>query len=121
MEIAHKLLRKLAIDKDKEDRPGEIQLAARPGRREEKRDNVYLIDLSVNPLRARLLEAARRRLYGSVSSICNKEVTNLQIDDTTKKQPALPHPKEWLVASIKQLDGWEFASKVSLDELSLLK
>ncbi|MBD2122528.1 hypothetical protein [Trichocoleus sp. FACHB-262] len=75
---------------------------ARPGRREEKRDNVYRIDLSVNPVRARLLEAARRRLYGSVSSICNKEVTNLQIDDTTKDQPALPHPEEGVGAVVTQ-------------------
>lgn len=115
---------------------------ARPGRREEKRDNVYRIDLSVNPVRARLLEAARRRLYGSVSSICNKEVTNLQIDDTTQDQQVLPHPKEWVGAvvtragalgrwvieaisdvgaSIKQLDGWGCASHVPLDELSLLE
>ncbi|MBD1865141.1 MULTISPECIES: hypothetical protein [Trichocoleus] len=100
VEIAHKLLKKLAIDKGKKERPGDIQLVARPGRREEKRDNVYRIDLSVNPVRARLLEAARRKLYSSVSSICNKEVTNLQIDDTTKIQQAAPHPKEWVGAVV---------------------
>lgn len=142
VEIAHKLLKKLAIDKDKKDRPGEIQLVARPGRREEKRDNVYRIDLSVNPVRARLLEAARRKLHSSVSSICNKEVTNLQIDDTTKKQQTLPHPKEgvgavvrragefgcWVIeaisdagASMKQLDGGLFVSQVPLNELSLVE
>jgi hypothetical protein len=142
VEIAHKLLKKLAIDKGQKDQPGEIQIIARPGRREEKRDNVYLIDLSVNPVRARLLEAARRRLYGSVSSICNSELTNLQIDDTTKDQQVLPHPKKWVGAvvtragalgrwviqaisdagaSIKQLDGWGFASQVPLNELSFLE
>jgi hypothetical protein len=104
--------------------------------------NSCQINLRVNPVRARLLEAARRKLHGSVSSICNSEVDNLQIDDTTKKQQTLPHPKEWIGAvvrragefgrwviqaisddgaSMKQLDGGRFISQVPLNELSLVE
>lgn len=142
VEIAHKLLRKLAIEKDRKDRPGEIKQIARPGKRKEQRDKVYLIDLSVNPVRTRLLEAARRKASSSVSSICNSKTTTLLIEDTTPQNQPIPHLRElagavvtragaigkWVVeaiagttASIKQINGWGFASNVPLEELSLVE
>ena len=141
VEIAHKLLKKLGIDKGRDDRPGEIQIMARPGKRHEKRDNIYQINLSVNPIRARLLEAARQKVSGSASLICSSQITHLQINDTAKNDGLLPHLEKlvgavvtrvgalgrWVIqaisgttASIQQLDSWGFANQVPLDELSLL-
>lgn len=82
VEIAHKLLKKLNLEADRESRPGEIQQVARPGKRGEHRDKVYQVDLTVNPVRGRLLEALRHKLSGSVSSIRNNSDSLNQIKDT---------------------------------------
>lgn len=143
VEIAHKLLKKLNIQKSKEDRPGEIEVIGRPGRRCESRDNLYRVDLSSNLIRARLLEAARRKLSEAVSSTCrSSESIPLQIDDTAKNNERLPHLTKlvgavviragslgrWVIqaiannhAKLNPLDGWGFAPEVPLDELTLLE
>ena len=86
IEIAHKFLKKLGLERDKTDRPGAIQMVDRPGKRGENSER-FQINMNFDPVRARLLEAARHKLSGSVTSICNKEILSIQIDVTSSPTP----------------------------------
>jgi hypothetical protein len=86
IEIVHKLLKKLGLERDKVDRPGAIQMVDRTGKRGANSQR-YQVDMDFDPLRARLLEAARRKLSESVTSICNKENLSIQIDVTSPPDP----------------------------------
>ena len=86
IEICHKLLKKLGIERDKTDRPGAIQSIDRKGKRGANSER-FRVDMNFDPLRARLLEAARRKLSESVTSICNKENLSIQIDVTSPPDP----------------------------------
>jgi len=46
-----------------------------------------------DPVRARLLEAMRRKLSESMSTICNQENTDLEIADTPPQNP--PTIEDW--------------------------
>lgn len=88
VEIAHKLLRKLGLEINRDDRPGAVQMIARPGKRSEKRDQIYRVDLSYSSVRVRLLKAAQRKLSESVSSLCNKDQEpHIQINVPTSPPP----------------------------------
>ena len=82
-EIVNKLLRKLGL---------KAIAIGRPGRRGEQRDQVWAIEDADNPHRAALLEALRRKLSGAVSSICNRDGSTDQIDDTGGQKAAEPPP-----------------------------
>ena len=86
IEIAHKLLKKLGLERDKADRPGAIQMVDRPGKRGESSAR-FRVDMDYDPIRARLLEAARLRLSGSVASICNRDNSSIQIEATSHPAP----------------------------------
>lgn len=78
-EIANKLIRKLGL---------KAIALSRPGKRSENRNRVWAIEDADNPVRARLLEALRRKLSGSVSTICNKaSEIPIQIMDTPQEEP----------------------------------
>ena len=84
--ICHKLLKKLGLERDKTDRPGAIQMVDRPGKRGANSER-FRVDMDFDPLRKRLLEAARRKLSESVTPICNKENLSIQIDVTSHPIP----------------------------------
>ena len=86
IEICHKLLKKLGLERDKTDRPGAIQMIDRKGKRGTNSER-FQINMDFDPIRARLLEAARRRLSESVTPICNKENLSIQIDVTSLPDP----------------------------------
>ena len=71
IEIAHKLLKKLGLERDKTDRPGAIQMVDRPGKRGENSER-FQVDMEFDPIRSRLLEAAQRKLSESVTPFCKK-------------------------------------------------
>ncbi len=110
--ICHKLLKKLGFERDRTDRPGAIQFIDRKGKRGANSER-FRVDMDFDPLRKRLLEAARRRLSESVTSICNKENRSIQIDVTNPPPPIgaavdeveiyesehIPTPEE--------MEGWE--------------
>lgn len=75
VEICNKLLKKLGL---------KGVAIARPGKRGQQKDRVYQVTGSDDPIRQQLLEAARRKLSISVSTICNKEYPITQIMDTEK-------------------------------------
>ncbi len=81
VEICNKLLKKLSLKAEALKGDG-----VRPGRRGEKRNVHYSIADLDDPVRARLLRAARRKLSESVSAICNKQNPLYQIADTPPKQ-----------------------------------
>ncbi|MGI0495110.1 DUF3854 domain-containing protein, partial [Alkalinema pantanalense CENA528] len=80
--ICHKLLKKLGIERDKHDRPGCILMVGRIGQRGANQET-FKVDLTVDPIRAQFLKAARSKVSESVTSICNKDIEYLQIDVTT--------------------------------------
>ena len=84
IEIAHKLLKKLGIVIEKPDRPGAIKFVARPGQRGTKRGRFYRVDLGYSPVRQKLLDAARQKLLGVVSSVCNQDLV-IETTDTDLK------------------------------------
>ncbi len=86
IEICHKLLKKLGLERDKTDRAGAIQKIDRKGKRGANSER-FQVNMDFDPIRARLLEAARRRLSESVTSICNRENLPIQIDVTPKNPP----------------------------------
>lgn len=94
VQICHRLLKKLGLERHKEDRPGAIHLVDRPGNRGQNTER-FSVDLSFNSVRARILEAARRKLSGEVTPICNSEqIPLIQINVT---QPQGGHSAEdWL-------------------------
>jgi hypothetical protein len=86
IEICHKLLKKLGLERDKTDRPGAIQMVDRKGKRGANCER-FRVDMDFDPIRSRLLEAARRKLSESVTSICNRENLPIQIDVTSPPVP----------------------------------
>ncbi|HEY9695899.1 MAG TPA: DUF3854 domain-containing protein [Trichocoleus sp.] len=81
VEICNKLLKKLGL---------EAEATSRPGKRDERRDRVWKVRNLENSVRCQLLNAARRKLSGSVSTICNRsEIPYLQIVDTKQNPPDL--------------------------------
>ncbi|XGV99744.1 MAG: plasmid replication protein, CyRepA1 family [Leptolyngbya sp. BL-A-14] len=87
VEICHKLLAQLGLERDKPGRPGAIAAVGRPGKRGEQKDLVYAINVEFDPLRVRLLEAARRKLSESVSSTRIDQNLPLRVDDTAASLP----------------------------------
>jgi hypothetical protein len=73
VEIANKLLKKLGL---------RAVAVARPRKRTEKGDRHYQVVGWDDPVRVRLLEAMRRKLSESTSTICNQENMDLEIADT---------------------------------------
>ncbi len=86
IEIGHKLLKKLGLERDKTDRPGAVQMVDRKGKRGSNSER-FRVDLDFDPIRARLLEAARRKLSESVTSVCNREIEPIQTDVTSPPDP----------------------------------
>lgn len=79
VEICNKLLRKFGL---------KAVAIARPGKRNEQRSEIWSIDDLQNPVRVRLLEAARRKLSELVSPICNRDKDpHIQIGDTSEANP----------------------------------
>lgn len=89
VEICHKLLAQFGLERDKADRPGAIEEVGRPGKRGEKRNRFYAINLAFDPMRMRVLEAARRKLCESVSSTRIERTIPLRVTDTEPNTPSL--------------------------------
>ena len=91
VEVCHKLLKRLGLERSKKDRPGAIETVGRPGKRGELRDRIFRVNLAYCAIRVRLLEAYRRKLseaqLQSVSSICHQGNVYIQIEDTKPKIP----------------------------------
>jgi Domain of unknown function (DUF3854) len=98
IEICHKLLKKLGLERDKTDRPGAVQTVDRKGKRGANSER-FRVDLYFDPIRAKLLEAARRKHSESVPSICNKENLFIQIDETDLKPPEIERSPALKLAS----------------------
>ena len=94
--ICHKLLKQIGIKRERFDKNGEvvqeglIKMIGRKGKRGANYEQFQINmndDLPIFVLRARLLDAAQRKLSGSVTSICNKENVSIQIDVTENPYP----------------------------------
>ena len=115
IEIAHKLLKKLGIERNKANRPGAIQMVDRPGNRGENAER-FQVDMNFDPIRSRLLEAARRKLSESVTPIRNKEILFIPIDVTSPPAPitvAVDEPEIYEFEYIPDPDEgteWEVAA-----------
>lgn len=107
VEVCDKLLKKLGIEKAN----GMLEVT-RPGRRGEQLARLYRVNIEASPVRARLLESARSKLYGSVSMICNLNKLSLnQIVDTAPQRLQIPHQLDTLPPDIAQTfrEMWEAA------------
>jgi hypothetical protein len=92
IEICHKLLKKLGLERNKTDRPGAVQMVDRKGKHGANMER-FRVNLDFNPIRTRLLEAARRKHSESITSICNKENLSIQNDVIDLKPPEIkPSP-----------------------------
>ena len=109
IEIAHKLLKKLGLERDKTDRPGAIQMVDRPGNRGENSER-FQVDMNFNPIRSRLLEAARSKLSESVTPIRNKEILFIPIDVTSPPAP--------ITAAVDEVEIYEFEYIPDPDEVT---
>ena len=109
IEICHRLLKKLGLERDKKNRPGAVKFVDRRGKRGQNSER-FLIDLAFNPVRTRLLEAARRKLSESVTSIRNTGQDPL-IQINVTGQEALPNLSDWLAPeSLSQIrEQWAAA------------
>ena len=107
IEIAHKLLKKLGLERDKNDRPGAIQMVDRKGKRGANSER-FRVDMNFDPIRARLLDAARHRLSGFITSICNKENQPIQIDVASSPTP--------IVKAVDEVEIYEFEHIATPDE-----
>lgn len=107
--ICHKLLKKLGFERDRTDRPGAIQFIDRKGKRGANSER-FRVDMDFDPLRKRLLEAARRRLSESVTSICNKENRSIQIDVTNPPAP--------IRAAVDEVEIYEFEHIPTPEEMA---
>jgi len=93
IEICHKLLKKLGLERERDDRPGAVELVDRPGKRGQNSER-FLIDLDFNLVRTRLLEAARRKLSEFVTPIRNTEQDpHIQVDVTEPESS--PSAADW--------------------------
>ena len=99
IEICHKLLKKIGIERSKEDRKGAIEMVGRFGESGANSEH-FKVDLDYCGVRVRLLEAARLKLRESITSTCNKERELLQIDVMPTK-PAVTQPPEGEVYGLK--------------------
>jgi hypothetical protein len=109
VEICHKFLKKLGLERDRPERPGAISMVGRKGRRGQNSE-FWRVDLDFNPVRTRLLEAARQRLSESVTSICRSTELPIQIGVTAPSQNSGVPPSglifiKKLIDSGKSLDG----------------
>ncbi|MDX2213763.1 MAG: plasmid replication protein, CyRepA1 family [Oculatellaceae cyanobacterium bins.114] len=84
VEICNKLIRKIGLNGVAD---------SRPGQRGTSRDRVYVIEGMENPVRQRLLEALRRKTSSSVSTVCNKDNSSIQIMDTSIQGASTLPPK----------------------------
>jgi hypothetical protein len=107
IEIAHKLLKKLGLERDKTDRPGAIQMVDRKGKRGANSER-FRVDMNFDPIRARLLDAARCRLSGFITSICNKENQPIQINVASYPTP--------IVKAVDKVEIYEFEYIATPDE-----
>ena len=98
VEICHKLLKKLGLERDRSDRidahgvPGRIgaiKMVSRTGRRGSNSE-CFQIDMNYDPIRSQLLDAARRRVSESVTPIRNRENVPIRIDVTALKKQVPP-------------------------------
>ena len=105
--IAHKLLKKLGLERDKNDRPGAIRMVDRKGKRGANSER-FQVDMNFDPIRARLLDAARRRLSGFITLICNKENQPIQIDVASSPTP--------IVEEVNEVEIYEFEYIATSDE-----
>ena len=81
---------KIGLACDLKDRPGAIKFVARSGRRHQQRDRIFSIELSFSDAYTQLLDAARRKVSGMVSSISKEIKPNLLKSQTRRgKRPVL--------------------------------
>ena len=99
IEIAHKLLKKLGLERNKANRLGAIQMVDRLGNRGENSER-FQVDMNFDPIRSRLLEAARRKLSESVTPICSKEILFIPIGVTSPPAP--------ITAAVDEVEIYEF-------------
>jgi hypothetical protein len=84
----------MELERATDDRPSAIKLVDRPGKRGQNSER-FSIDLDFNPVRTRLLEAARRKLSESVTLTCNTgSDPHIQIDVTEPESS--PSAGDWL-------------------------
>ena len=107
IEICHKLLKKLRLERNKTDRPGAIQMVDRKGKRGANSER-FQVDMNFDPIRTRLLDAARRRLSGFITPICNKENLPIQIDVASSSPP--------IVKAVDEVEIYEFEYIATPDE-----
>jgi hypothetical protein len=122
IQICHKLLKAIGYRRERFKKSGELKQAGaiKTLRREGQRGKnyeVFLLDLSFDPYRIKALEAARRRLAESVTSISKSEESSMKNDvtaaQTQVQQPSQPtaipghrvrwpgHIGEWVISAIK--------------------
>ena len=118
VKICHGLLKKLGLERDKKTRPGAVRLVDRLGKRGQNSER-FSIDLAFNPVRIRLLEAAQRKLFESVTSIRNtRQDPLIQINVTG--QEALPNLSDWLAPeSLSQIRGQWAAAETDQEREAL--
>jgi hypothetical protein len=109
IDICHRLLKKVGLERNRRDRPGAVRLVDRPGKRGENSER-FSINLNFNPVRTRLLAAARRKLLESVTPICNMgQDPNIEINVTETE--TFTRKTDWLdpetLADIRSL--WDEA------------
>jgi hypothetical protein len=114
IEICHKLLRKFGLERDRDDRPGAIKMIGRKGKRGANAER-FQVHLDYCPIRVRLLEAAQRRLSESVSSIRNKEISLLQIDETEAESPRNPQDSDQIESQNSPVSELSSPSASELD------
>jgi Domain of unknown function (DUF3854) len=85
VDIAHRLLSRLGLEMG-----DGIDCVGRPGKRGEKRDRFYQVNLSANPVRQKLLEAYRCKLSEAVSINSNNIDSSIELMDTDKSPPLNP-------------------------------
>lgn len=125
--ICHKLMKRLGLEKEIKSkdgsvsRPGAIKEDGRPGKRDEKRDHVYRVDLAYNSYRVQLLEAAHRKISESVSTIFNGDTeTQYKNRGHAPKDPLLPHLRHYLTKEWREfIESALFAAKDGAERLAI--
>ena len=89
IEICHKFLKRIGLERDKKDRDGAVKFVQRLGKRGANSEH-FRVDLDYCGVRARLLEAARCKLRDAVTSISKEDNNNIEIDVTPPNIPVSP-------------------------------
>ncbi len=109
IEICHKLLKKLGLERDRTDRPGAVKSIDRRGKRGQNSER-FSIDLAFNPVRIRLLEATRRKLSESVTLIYSNDLDPLLKINVTEQKPPLDLERWMAPDSLKEVrELWKLA------------